>query len=206
MAGGGFTHRRHGLLWLLLALATAGLMVGYMPDSRIQSLLVDQVNSATNFFGPHAVHSGVKFLNDLFSGLVAWANHIRESKPSPHNTRIMGKIFSAGLGGFLWRAVALLYLVCFRLMLAFFWFLPAVAIYLGTIVDGYAMRRLKFATFGYVSPVTFNASSHALVFLAVSPIFYCVLPLPFPPWAPILLILAFAAALRMTIINTVPID
>ncbi len=205
-AGAGFTHRRHGVMWLLLALAATVLIVIFMPSAKIQHLLVSQVSSADNFFGPGALHTGVTFLNQAFSGLVVWANHLQKAGHSPHHTQIFGTFFSGGLYGFVWRAVVLLYLVCFRLMLVVFWILPALVIYMGASIDGYAMRKLKFATFGYISPVSFNLSSHALVFISVSPVFYLVLPLPFPPWAPLLLIGAFAAALRMTIINTVPLD
>lgn len=193
-------------MWLLLALAAAVLLVAFMPSAKLQHLLVSQVSSASDFFGPRALHTGISLLNQAFSGLVAWANHLRNANPSPQHTQVFGTFFSVGMGGFVWRAVILFYLVCFRLMLAVFWILPAVAIYLGAAIDGYSIRRLKFGTFGYISPVAFNMSSHALVFFAVSPVFYCVLPLPFPPWAPLLLIGAFAGALRMTIINTVPLD
>ena len=57
----------------------------------------------------------------------------------------------------------------------------ALLLFVAVVVDGLVIRKVKFATFGYSSPIRFSISAHSMIVVGLLPVLYLVVPLPVTP-------------------------
>ena len=68
-----------------------------------------------------------------------------------------------------------------RIAIFFAWLPYVLPFFLAAMVDAVVRRKVKFATFGYSSPIKFSVAVHLLIIVLFLPILYLVAPLPVTP-------------------------
>lgn len=69
-------------------------------------------------------------------------------------------------------------------------------------VDGFVTRKIKFAQFGFISPMAYSFSMHIILFLTFIPLLYLVMPLPITPYFMPTWAMIMAFPINMLVSNT----
>jgi hypothetical protein len=191
-------------LWILLALASILVLVIYAPSSWFVRAIHADVAAITRYLGADTANRAILEANHLVAAPRKFAAGMVQSSKSAPLQGPLSSIYSGGsanLAPVLRRALLLLYDMLLRLVVVLYWLIPG-AIAIGcAAADGATVRARKLLTFGYSSPITFNAASHSLIVLAFAPAVYLFIPFPFPPITPLLLACVFAIALHQAVAN-----
>lgn len=184
---------RHFLLWLgiwvLAAVAAATIVT---PDTAYGALDRD-IQMERIMVGEDEVNDLVLRTNDMMAGM---AGALQEDG---HDRTPAAKSFDSGINFHYQTILILLYAGIFRFLTTLVWILPGLLLIIGGAVDGYYTRKIRLHGFGYASPVVYNAASHGLIFLLMAPVLYLFLPLPLPPFLPLVFAGLMAITLRQVV-------
>ncbi|MFC6522659.1 DUF4400 domain-containing protein [Undibacterium arcticum] len=90
--------------------------------------------------------------------------------------------FSNATNGYLTALSVNVYGLLLRWGIITHWMLFILPFVVAAFLDGFVTRKVKFAEFGFISPMAYSLSMHFIVFLLFFPLLYLVVPLPVTPY------------------------
>ena len=206
---------KHILLWLGLIAVVILAAPALVPSNVIMQRINAEVQMIVAAFGAQQAKLVIDQANREYdaifvrSGIVATASkaYIPEDTQAS-STRYFPWVRSlaGATNGYLLALAGTCYSLLVRIHLLAEW-VPFIAPFLlAAVVDGMVRRRIKFATFGLISPMALGVAVHSAIILAFLPIVYLIAPFPITPlfvpfWAlliaaPIMLIMANIQRIR----------
>lgn len=183
--------QKHSLLWIILiAACIIGLPVLSTPKD-IMNRVVRELGMIESVLGQgetaRVTKSATEIYNALFveTGIVnATSKAMVSEEEKVHSEPLFGgsiRGVSQRTNDYVLGFSALCFASLVRVVIFIAW-LPYIApFFFAAVLDAAITRRIKFATFGYSSPIQFALASHLLIVVIFLPILYLFVPLPVTP-------------------------
>lgn len=206
---------KHSFIWmliillLLIAIPIISTPAALWDNAKRELALIE--SAFGNREAVQAAERATRIYDTLFiqTGLVDRTRAFHVSDDEREMTEMMvGGIASAVVGrtnNYIETVSALAYVIILRLNIFIGWLPYILPFMLGAACEGYARRKIKFATFGQYGAMIYSGAQHTAIFIMVLPILYFLAPFPFTPlfvpfWAlaasvPIVVLIANASQL-----------
>lgn len=147
----------------------------------------------TNVFGKEETHRIAKDGNQAYkaifhdSGMFKSINDIYVTSESISET---GKVLPASnvlaitTNNYWLTFSANVYRMALRVYVLGIWFPYILPFLLAVFIDGGVLRRIKLATYGYMSPMRYSLGMHLVIATTFFPLLYLVAPIPVSPYFP----------------------
>jgi len=183
--------QKHTLLWIILIAVCILALPALSTPTDIMNRVIRELGMIEAVLGKaetaKVTKSATSTYNALFveTGIVKATNKAMVTEEEKaHSEPMFGQSvrgISDRTNDYLLGVSALCFASLVRIVIFLAW-LPYIApFFLAVILDASVSRRIKFATFGYSSPIKFSVAAHSLIVVVFLPILYLVAPLPVTP-------------------------
>lgn len=183
--------QRHVVIWLILVVVCILALPAISTPTDIMGRVVKELGMIEAVFGKaetgRLTARATAIYNAVFveSGLVGAS---KKAMVSEDEKQASQPVFGHSVRGiadrtndYILGVSALAYAALVRIVIFLVW-LPYIApFFIGVVVDALVVRKVKFATFGYSSPIRFAISAHSMIVVGFLPVLYLVVPLPVTP-------------------------
>lgn len=204
--------QKHSLLWIILIAVCMLALPALSSPQDIMGRVIHEIGMIERVLGKaettKVTTSATSIYNALFveTGIVKATNKaVVTEDEKAHSEAMFGQSvrgISDRTNDYVLGVSALCFASLVRIVIFMAW-LPYIApFFLAVVLDASVSRRIKFASFGYSSPIKFSVAAHMMIVVVFLPILYLVAPLPVTPlfipfWA-----LISAIPLMLVVANT----
>lgn len=202
--------QKHSLLWIILIVVCILGLPAISTPTDIMNRVIRELGMVESVLGKsdtrQVTSTATKIYESLFveTGFVGTTRKaVVTEEEKTHSEEVFGQSIrnvSDRTNDYILGLSALIFASLVRTVIFVAW-LPYIApFFIAAVLDAAVSRRIKFATFGYSSPIKFSVATHALIVVVFLPILYLVVPLPVTPlfipfWAlisvvPVMLVVA----------------
>lgn len=183
--------KQHSLIWIILIAVCFIGMPAISSSQSIMQRVILELDMIEKALGKTETSNVTKSATDgylrLFvaTGLVQSTGRAMVSEEEKRQSEDMFgqsmRAVSNQTNDYIVGFSALCFASLVRLAIFVAWLPYLAPFFLAVGIDAFVARRIKFASFGYSSPITFSAASHILIVMFFLPVLYLVAPLPVTP-------------------------
>lgn len=183
--------QKHSLFWIIiLAVCILGLPA-VSRSSDIMGRVLREIGMIERMFGKDETARVTSRATAIYNSVFVETGVVGSTKMAMvtdeekfHSETMFGqsvRSISDRTNDYLLGFSALCFASLVRIAIFIAW-LPYIApFFLAAILDASVARRIKFATFGYSSPIKFSVAAHLMILVVFLPLLYLVVPLPITP-------------------------
>ncbi len=183
--------QKHIVIWLILIVVCILALPAISTPTDIMGRVVRELGMIQTVFGKaetsRLTSRATAIYNTVFveTGLVGAT---KKAMVSEEEKQASQPVFGNSVRGvsertndYVLGVSALAYAALVRLVIFMAWIPYIAPFFVAVVVDGLVIRKVKFATFGYSSPIRFAISAHSMIVVGLLPVLYLVVPLPVTP-------------------------
>lgn len=179
---------KHILIWLCALLAMVLIIPVFASPSAIWGAIQKEAAMMSSTFGLEdaetivrkagAVHHTIFVQSGIEGALKSMSSSPEQQRNAIPGT---GQMLAHATNSYIEALGAMIFGVAMRIVIMFSWLPYVVPFLLAAVGEGYARRKIKFATFGQYGVLVYAGSAHAIIVLMMVPLLYLIVPFAMPP-------------------------